>query len=57
MCTVHYSEVQYNCTYICKLYINIIANARPDGGFKLPKGVEAYFTLDNNVGGGSGVST
>ena len=31
--------------------LNINANARPDGVFKIPKGAEAYFTLDNNVGG------
>ena len=30
--------------------LNINANARPDGVFSLPKGAEAYFTLDNNVG-------
>ena len=31
--------------------LNINANARPDGVFRIPKGAEAYFTLDNNVGG------
>ena len=31
--------------------LNINANARPDGTFRIPKGAEAYFTLDNNVGG------
>ena len=30
--------------------LNINANARPDGVFRIPKGAEAYFTLDNNVG-------
>ena len=29
--------------------LNINANARPDGVFRIPKGVEAYFTLDKNV--------
>merc|ERR1719360_89106 len=28
--------------------LNINANARPGGGFKIPKGAEAYFTLDKN---------
>ena len=31
--------------------LNINGNARPDGVFRIPKGAEAYFTLDNNVGG------
>ena len=30
--------------------LNINANARPDGVFRIPKGAEAYFTLDKNVG-------
>ena len=29
--------------------LNINANARPDGPFRIPKGAEAYFTLDKNV--------
>ena len=31
--------------------LNINANSRPDGVFRIPKGAEAYFSLDKNVCG------